>query len=357
MDRLLIIIGIIFTTVSLSSCSDEATRAHSELTGSTYSGITPCADCRGIYYTLTFKDDHRYQSSSMYIGESNRGFNEQGNWAFMNDSTIALNKGSNNVRQLRIRGARVIMLDVEGQEITGPLAGRYALTKDDSLMTDKYQAKNVNETVDFRATGNEPFWNLEIDFDKVMKFTTLNGDSIQTPVPPMQQDTSGKARILNVKTESGSLNIQLYPTGCLDSMSGKVSDYAVTVNYGRNSFKGCGRFIMEAYKINDTWKLDQINGFKIHPTNMVQQVPMLQFDLREARISGHTGCNQLNGRFTRDKKNLAFSAVATTKRACPGNLESRFLEALNRVDSYDIANAELLLMRQQDTLMVLQRPE
>lgn len=63
-----------------------------------------------------------------------------------------------------------------------------------------------------------------------------------------------------------------------------------------------------------------------------------------AKVSGFTGCNRLMGPVElKGEDYMKFSPIATTKMACPGNIESTFLHALASVDNYRIANNQLFL--------------
>ncbi len=62
------------------------------------------------------------------------------------------------------------------------------------------------------------------------------------------------------------------------------------------------------------------------------------------KVSGSTGCNRLNGSFELTGVNfIKFSPLATTRMACPGNTEAKFIEALGQVNNWSISNEQLLL--------------
>ncbi|MDZ7614777.1 MAG: hypothetical protein U5K51_14555 [Flavobacteriaceae bacterium] len=41
--------------------------------------------------------------------------------------------------------------------------------------------KKFEEGIDFYASGNEPFWNLDMDFEKGIRFTTIDGLVYNSP--------------------------------------------------------------------------------------------------------------------------------------------------------------------------------
>lgn len=348
----------VIISLLVTGCIDEQQPTKSELQGSSYTGVIPCADCEGIAYKLSLKEDNHFETTSVYIGKSNRPFTERGAWSMQGDSLLVLNKGEENPRKFKIKNDQLIMLDRQGNEVSGSLAKMYVLTEADSATTDNRWEERRKQGIDFRAAGNEPFWGLDIDFDKMMTFKTLNGDSISTPIPEMTQDTASKARIWNAKVESGSLKVELYPIGCVDDMSGEVFSYYANISYNGQEYSGCGNYINATYKLNDFWQLYTLNQAEIDTQNMARKIPALQFDVAQNKVYGNTGCNQLSGNVAIEGSSLSFSKTITTKMACPGDLESRFLKAFENVSAYDISGAELLLLSpNSDTLMTFRRAE
>ena len=355
----LVSLVVIALGLLLGACSQQDD-GKSELTqkvqGKTYNGIIPCADCEGILYEVTLNKDHTYEASSVYIGESNRPFIDSGTWKVKEDTLLALQVDSTIDKTLTVEDSSLVMLDKNGQRVTGALADHYVLDQADSLQKEKNNWAELREQgIDFRGGGNEPFWSLTIDFDDSMTLNVMDGDSIVAPVPEMKQDTASKARVLKTEAESGSVRVQLSPTACMDSMSGKVSSHRVVVEYGDKKYRGCGNYISKEYKLHDFWSLHSLNGEAISSQNALRKKPALQFDLQNQKVAGNTSCNQLSGQLAVNGDSLSFSKMVTTKMACQQSIESEFMEALQKVSRYKIQNEELLLLNNNDTLMVFRR--
>ncbi|MCW9707479.1 copper resistance protein NlpE N-terminal domain-containing protein [Fodinibius salsisoli] len=366
MQRILILLVFISGAVILGGCSGQSedttsTQTIQSLEGATYSGIIPCADCPGILYEISFDETQKYSASSIYIGESNRPFTESGSWSVENDTLIVLKGDSGDqARQFALDDSSLVMLDQEGNRITGSLADHYVLDlKDASDKDDSMKWAELREQgVDFRAAGNEPFWGLAIDYDSEMNFHTLGGDSIQVPVPDMEQDTASAARTLVTETESGVLTVALHPTGCIDNMSGEVFTHGVVVDYDGTSYRGCGNVINDRYSLHDFWTLHALKGKEVSKQDSLRKVPDLQFDLKNNKVYGNNGCNQINGNLvTVTDDSLSFGQMISTKMACPGDMEARFMDALQQVNSYTIEQGQLLLLSDNDTLMTFHRAE
>jgi heat shock protein HslJ len=67
--------------------------------------------------------------------------------------------------------------------------------------------------------------------------------------------------------------------------------------------------------------------------------PGLVLDLEESRVSGSGGVNRLAGTFALSEDELRFGPLMSTRMAGPEDAmrrETAFLEALGRVDSYEL---------------------
>jgi heat shock protein HslJ len=104
----------------------------------------------------------------------------------------------------------------------------------------------------------------------------------------------------------------------------------------------------EARAILDTqWTLTELAGATV-PQVANSQMPSLRLGPDDGRVSGHTGCNRLMGRFTLAGDQLTFpDPLATTRMACVsatgGEQERRFLEALRQSRRFTVRGTRLTL--------------
>ena len=72
--------------------------------------------------------------------------------------------------------------------------------------------------------------------------------------------------------------------------------------------------------------------------------PEMQFDVKEAKFSGNTGCNRMSGTyFIADSSTIHFSEkMVTTRMFCAGYNESAFLQNLLRVDGFKFRKGMLV---------------
>jgi copper homeostasis protein (lipoprotein) len=96
----------------------------------TYTGVLPCADCEGISTTLTLNADETYHLSTVYLGNEDGEFHRRGTFSW-NDAgnTVRLNDFDSGPALYFVAENRLFQLDMDGNRITGDLAGRYILDK------------------------------------------------------------------------------------------------------------------------------------------------------------------------------------------------------------------------------------
>ena len=96
--------------------------------------------------------------------------------------------------------------------------------------------------IDFRATGQEPGWYLEIDDGVSMRLIYDYGErSVVTPAPVV---TTGTARTTySGKTSTQVVTVVVEERPCEDVMSGEPSPQTVTVTIAGRALRGCGRLL------------------------------------------------------------------------------------------------------------------
>ena len=107
-----------------------------------------------------------------------------------------------------------------------------------------------------------------------------------------------------------------------------------------------------------TWRLASIDSQPVIPSDDPRQSAQIVFDGGTQRVSGSGGCNRITGSYQRTGAQLKIGPLASTRMACldnaRGQLETRFLAALQASTSYTMAGNELILLdRRGQTLAKL----
>jgi len=99
---------------------------------------------------------------------------------------------------------------------------------------DIYRTK-FEEGIDLIARGNEPFWYLEIDFEKTMRFTSLT-DISEIIIPSVEGIRSEDADLTMYHSidVAGELIVIVEAKNCQDNMSGEQFTHTVSVQAKRS---------------------------------------------------------------------------------------------------------------------------
>ncbi|NHN27722.1 META domain-containing protein [Flavobacterium jejuense] len=221
--------------------------------------------------------------------------------------------------------------------------------KDNQIKRDTY----------FKATGNEPFWSLEMS-DSLVKLTTIE-DSIITPHTAPIRAMDANIKLYKIQTETCEMTIKITQSECTNSMSGEVSLYSVAVNYKKNSDKksiqlqGCGFYITD-YRLHDIWVLEKMNGSKITKIDFSNGFPTMEINSTTHKFLGFAGCNRMNGSLFFEKGLLRFTKIVTTEMMCePSNKEPDFLNTLQNSTSFKIENNRLILSNPDGELLTFKK--
>lgn len=235
----------------------------------------------------------------------------------------------------------------------------------DSVKENSVHYNTLKNGIDFKATGNEPFWLLEIDADKFIHFKALNGYEIKTPVSEGAQSADANVTRYRSITGQGELIVQIAQQECINDMSGKKSDYSVSINIKNDTdidyttYKGCGEYFAD-YRINDIWILESINDKPLDKKYFIKVLPRLEINLAQKKVFGHGGCNNFTGYAEVMGKKIKFGHLAGgTAMVCDNmEFESHYLKGLSLHSiPYFITPGKLHLKFNADSVFVYKKTD
>ena len=94
--------------------------------------------------------------------------------------------------------------------------------------------------VDFRATGNEPAWYLELQQGRHLLFVGNYG-SERVLLPAPEAERAGPTRVYHATSEAHDLRLEITDEPCVDSMQGDSFPAQVLVHLDGRTYWGCGR--------------------------------------------------------------------------------------------------------------------
>ncbi|MFX1703146.1 copper resistance protein NlpE N-terminal domain-containing protein [Chitinophaga sp. CC14] len=203
----------------------------------TFQGTLPCADCPGMDYQISLFDDHTFHELVAYQGRGQGIASvETGTWKQTSDSTVMLQKKTDSSSFLASEG-KLLLLDTKGKRIEGVLASNYILKPVEGGDRRQLLAEKSKAGIRFTASGNEPFWSLDLD-NKKIRFNNVNGDSLQVTLPPARPNTD----TLKVYT-TPDITISIRNTVCTDDMSGLMKPNTVQIQVKDKTYQGCGEYL------------------------------------------------------------------------------------------------------------------
>ena len=109
--------------------TDHHTSQNSLSYHGTYQGTVPCASCEGIQ-TVIILGENDYKLETVYLGKDSTVYKEAGTYSWNADGQVITLAGiENGPNQYFVGENYLIQLDMDGNKITGDLAGNYILVK------------------------------------------------------------------------------------------------------------------------------------------------------------------------------------------------------------------------------------
>lgn len=333
-----------------------------------YIGKIPCADCSGILYRIELFADQMYRTEMIYEGRSTEPVVESGAYTFDESFLITLTR-SKDLKYLKLGDPYLILLDKNGQEIAGNLAKMYHLYPEDMKKETSTQEPNPNfvikkfeEGTDFYASGNEPSWSLDMDFEKNIQFTTMDGLVYNAPAVKGVKAADRNVTRFRAVTESGEINIQIFEKSCSDTMADKKFENEVRVEFKTSAekdyktFTGCGDYVPN-FRLHDIYAIREVDGMIVNPQDYTKNAPNLEINATENRVFGHDGCNSFRGGIKFKPETLVFMPLASTMMACIKNQEisHKIGQVLKGEVQYKFEDNRLAFYRQNKKVMVLQK--
>jgi len=184
------------------------------------------------------------------------------------------------------------------------------------------------------ASGNEPFWRVQITSDQ-FRLARPDFPPLIMSVVDRQTAADGSHTIVSA-TSSPALRavLNLTPMPCADTMVDQTYPFTARLTLGDGVLDGCGGDPRDLLTSAETWTVTEIAGVAALPE------PTLTIAFSETgAVSGSGGCNTYSAIYEITPEGLTFGPVASTRMACPGEImpqEMAFFQALEGVFAFDI---------------------
>ncbi len=140
----------------------------------TYRDTLPCADCEGILTEIVLNSDLSYKLGTSYLGKNGEVFRSEGNFNWSKDGSTIILYGFDATKennQFKVGENKLIKLDIDGKLITGNLAEKYVIHKQQNVLTGRYWRLVELRGKKIEKAENQP--------KEVFLFFNVDGKSVQ----------------------------------------------------------------------------------------------------------------------------------------------------------------------------------
>ncbi len=253
-----------------------------------------------------------------------------------------------------------VVFSCKTQEISNTPVVHSALETEKLLNAKAYEMRMKG--VDFYSCGNEPSWSLEIDFDKMVRFTSeeFNKDIVVSMDRLMESSEAGDINY-EINDDRVSLKIHIKPNVNPFIYDENNKPYLVELKVKKNkdanwhTYQGQGEYFGDLV-LHDIWSLIEINGKSVSDYH-INEEPFMEIHLDTNRISGFLGCNNFGGQCYFANGKMVVGYLRSTKKACLDiDIEDDFARAIgNDTFFYTVDNGILTLWNHQSKLIFKKR--
>ncbi len=217
----------------------------------------------------------------------------------------------------------------------------------------------------FSASGQEPDWKLDIDFDKEMRLEIPGSEFIVAL--PLKETRLNEANNIVLESENGEFEILLVQENCINPKDKKLNLFKVKIlvkdggsirNLPNNlkELNGCGNYNIETMSLNDIWVLTQIDDKPISADDFMK-TPTLEINTKTQSLTGNNGCNSLFGKAIVYGRTVKFGPLGSTKMACMNNKvnENEINNRLGKVNRFTFFDGKLNLYFDKELMLVYKK--
>jgi hypothetical protein len=294
-----------------------------------FTGVLPCAKCQAIIYRLELKEDQTYYERSIFQGGSAKPVEHSGPWIKKSDGLLVL-MTDNGEAYFRKHGKGLLMLDPEGKPFAGDQADRYILNRVKELPAPATSGARPDrnlikwqEGYNYYAWGNNPVWELDMDFDTIFRFR--KGEEIQLSVAAVEADevpspATGR-QVFKSISDKAEMIITLTKEYCVDNSTGETTGYMVSVQVKSfpdtvfRHFEGCGAYVADI-RLQNVWTIKKAGDTELTRVDFPDEMPRMEINIKEGRVNGFDGCNSFSGILSVAGNKIIFGDFFGTKMAC-----------------------------------------
>ena len=231
------------------------------------------------------------------------------------------------------------------------------ITAQRNIMQPDSLIQKLKKGTDLVGKGNSPaIWSLEIDFDKIISFSSGDGNNVYVLPAFEKKEINSEIEMYRMKTDLGAMTIEIFTTTCTGMEAGEQFNKKVEVTINNKRYTGCGKYLFD-HRLNDSWVLESVN-YKIQTAaDFSKGLPRIEFNLLSNKMNGSDGCNNINSTIEVKGNRIKFSPFADTRMACNNNVVEKIFSTMlsNKLVDYYMENDKLILYLEDDSKLYFKR--
>ncbi len=223
-------------------------------------------------------------------------------------------------------------------------------------MTDEDVKHPSRNLVDFYAEGPESSWDLSVQWDETLYFTTSEG--IQFKGEIQETHVAQGADVVSIFASNSNIYVRVSIDIVDCQENGKKVDILIRPENEKegDNFSGCG-FYRGNPKLHDIWAVESINDEKLNPEKFPKDIPHFEINLKDKSFSGFAGCNQVTApiQFSYNKMNL--NPLGATKMYCAQTsaIEKTILSILRNHSVHYSFKGNRLILESREGVLILKK--
>jgi uncharacterized membrane protein len=212
-----------------------------------YQGMLPCRNCEGVQRTIAFSGTDRFKMEEFNWGKGTLAKKTEGTWE-KEKGKFVLYEGTKTIAKYKLVKDSLINIENNGTAIPDSLSREYVLFKKNTAPENQSWKKRKSEGIDIIGNGNEPFWSIEIDNEKLILFKP--GASDKPVIVPIEKPVITRdSTVYSIATEAGAvLKVSISSKFCNDRVGDHLYEYKMTVWYKGQIYNGCGVILNSAVR-------------------------------------------------------------------------------------------------------------
>ena len=244
----ILLLLVIFISIRLSVACEQLNKTESAVSGevasqteleipSAFSGQYALSDDEIIHYSLLLSQG---QFTEVYLMDDSEQLIIDGQWEQLEDNLHLMNEQGELLKQFQIAGNELVLREKTEQSTgTIPVGFTVALNADFTSILHHHE-KLKSDGIVFNASGNEPFWNVQIGNDNTLTYRTPDQE-IHSTLSAF--DSHLAENVISFEIEDEHATLEIAPEVCFDSMSGFMFSHNVSLQIGSTNYTGCGSFL------------------------------------------------------------------------------------------------------------------